>query len=120
MTNATPVKLLKSLAFLEKYSRVTSVGYGGGKKRMSSPGTFRYYGVLYDELDEIKMIPFYDTIWYGDSGGALLHFSTEGLVCVGILTNFTSLNGLICENGVVRVDYYSGWIERTIKSFQMI
>jgi len=115
VTNATPVKLLKSIGSLEKYSRVTSIGYGGGKKRMSAPGTFRYYGVLYDELDEIKMIPFHDTIWYGDSGGALLHFSIEGIVCVGILTNFTTLNGLICENGVVRVDYYRDWIQKTIK-----
>lgn len=115
VTNATPVKLLKSIVSLKKYSLVTAVGYGGGKKRMSMPGTFRYYGVLYNELDEIKMIPFYDTIWYGDSGGALLYFSAEGIVCIGILTNFTTLNGLICENGVVRVDYYSGWIRKVIK-----
>ena len=104
------------LSKLRKWTHVTSIGYSRGFKKISSLSTFRYYGVLYNEENQIKMLPYSGSIWFGDSGGGLFWFGPNGFELIGILVSFSQVDGVIAENSSTRVDCYEDWIDAQIQA----
>tara|TARA_R110002020_G_scaffold431132_1_gene641079 strand:- start:394 stop:1140 length:747 start_codon:yes stop_codon:yes gene_type:complete len=103
------------LSSIKKWDYVTTIGYSRGFKKASSLSTFRYYGVLYNEENQIKMLPNRGSIWFGDSGGGLFWFGDNGFELIGIIVSFSKMEGFIVENSSIRVDCYEEWIDHEIK-----
>ena len=92
-----------------KKMKLTTVGYGTGRKRFSNYGIFWYYGRLMQYPEFMIMLPLEGTIWFGDSGGAV--FTLENKL-IGIMSYFqTTHDGKIYENGCASIEYYRDWIE---------
>ena len=92
-----------------------TVGYGRGYKKFSLPSTFFYYGTLLEDIGQMKFLPLKDTIWYGDSGGAVFGTVDDKTVLVGIMTSFRIRDYIVYENSASKVYYYKDWILETIK-----
>jgi len=103
------------ISSIKKWDYVTTIGYSRGFKKASSLSTFRYYGVLYNEENQIKMLPHNGSIWFGDSGGGLFWFGPKGFQLIGILISFSQIDGTIIENSSTRVDCYQNWIDHEIE-----
>ena len=104
-----PVELFDSnVDFITKRSPLTTVGHGHGIKRYSNPGTFWYYGRLISNPQYMLMLPLKTSIWFGDSGGAVL---TRNNKLIGIMAYFSVTDGKIFENGCASIEYYKNWIE---------
>ena len=88
---------------------LTTVGFGTGRKRFSNYGMFWYYGRLIQRPEFMIMLPINASIWFGDSGGAVL---TQQGKLIGIMSYFeTTGRGKIYENGCASIEYYKDWIE---------
>tara|TARA_R110000824_G_scaffold88231_1_gene217040 strand:- start:317 stop:1081 length:765 start_codon:yes stop_codon:yes gene_type:complete len=112
-----PVQLITPCKdFIYKRMPLTTVGHGHGSKRYSNPGTFWYYGRLISTPQFMVMLPLKASIWFGDSGGAVL---TKNNKLIGIMAHFSVSDGLIFENGCASVEYYKDWIEE-IKNEQVL
>ena len=108
-SNETPIELINpSKTLIWKRMPLTTVGHGRGVKRYSSAGVFWYYGRLISHPQFMIMLPLIDTIWFGDSGGAVL---TPDNKLIGIMSYFAVYNDTIYENGCASVVYYRNWIE---------
>ena len=104
-----PVELIDSENdFIHKRMPLTTVGHGHGIKRHSNPGVFWYYGRLVSKPQFMVMLPLKASIWFGDSGGAVL---TKENKLIGIMSYFSTTDGVIFENGCASVEYYKDWIE---------
>lgn len=88
-----------------------AIGYGGGIRKQSDFGTIWYYGTLEEEPISFKMIPTSGTIWFGDSGGAIVDY--KGTL-VGIISSMKRKQGVLFENSAIRVDRLMPWITKTI------
>ncbi len=104
-----PAKL-HSDGWLYRRSPLTTVGFSGDCKRKSSAGTFFYYGTLQENPTQIKFLPLKDTVWYGDSGGAVYGRVNGKLVLVGIISNFSMSEGRIIDNSATKVLFFYKWI----------
>ena len=93
---------------LFKNMPLTTVGHGHGLRRNSNPGVFRYYGRLVLSPRFMIMLPLRDTIWHGDSGGAIL---TRDNKLIGIITHYMSSGNHIYENAGAAIEFYKEWIE---------
>ena len=93
---------------LFKNMPLTTVGHGHGLRRNSNPGVFRYYGRLVLSPRFMIMLPLRDTIWHGDSGGAIL---THDNKLIGIVTHYMSSGNQIYENAGASIEFYKEWIE---------
>ena len=93
---------------LFKNMPLTTVGHGHGLRRNSNPGIFRYYGRLVLSPRFMIMLPLRDTIWHGDSGGAIL---TRDNKLIGIITHYMSSGNHIYENAGAAIEFYKEWIE---------
>ena len=103
-----PVNLIDSNDYIYKRMPVTTVGHGHGIKRYSNPGIFWYYGRLVSNPQFMIMLPLKASIWFGDSGGAVL---TNENKLIGIMSYFSVKEGVIFENGCVSIEFYKDWIE---------
>ena len=90
---------------------LTAIGHGGGIRKKSNLGTIWYYGTLEEEPISFKMIPISGTIWFGDSGGAIIDSSGT---LVGIISSMKSHRGTLFENSAIRVDRFLPWITQVI------
>ena len=99
---------------VKKWDHVISIGYSGNVKKVSSMNTFRFYGVLYKQENQIQVLPIKGSIWFGDSGGGLFRFGANGFQLIGILASFSQVDDAIVENTSTRVDWYYEWIESEI------
>jgi len=111
-SEVTPVELMGEQDELFKGMPLTTVGYGRGFKRHSNPGVFWYYGRLIKEPWEIQMLPTKSTVWFGDSGGALLANGKQ----IGIISSFSMRQGKIYENSCTSVYYFKQWISDVLLS----
>ena len=94
---------------LYKNMPLTTVGHGHGLRRNSNPGVFRYYGRLVLSPRFMIMLPLRDTVWHGDSGGAIL---TDDNKLIGIITHYgITSDGRIYENAGASIEFYKEWIE---------
>ena len=92
-----------------KTMKLTTVGYGTGRKRFSNYNVFWYYGRLMRSPEFMIMLPLEGTIWFGDSGGAVFTLKNK---LIGIMSYFqTTPSGKIYENGCASIEYYRDWIE---------
>jgi len=115
-SDESPVELLEPDDSVYKRMPLTTVGHGHGIKRYSNSGTFWYYGRLISNPQFMVMLPLKASIWFGDSGGAVL---TRENKLIGIMANFSVTGGLIFENACASVEYYKSWIEE-IKNEQLL
>lgn len=90
---------------------LSAIGFGGGLKKISNPGILWYYGTLIDEPYNLKMLCYDGTIWFGDSGGAILNSKKE---LVGIMSSFGARGKRIYENSAIHVCLFVGWINETM------
>jgi len=93
---------------ITKRMSLTTVGHGHAIKRYSNPGVFWYYGRLISKPQFMVMLPLKASIWFGDSGGAVL---TRENKLIGIMCYFSATGGRIFENGCASIEYYKDWIE---------
>ena len=104
-----PVELINpETDLIRKRLPVTTVGHGHGIKRYSNPRTFWYYGRLISAPQFMVMLPLKASIWFGDSGGAVLTGENK---LIGIMSYFSVDEGKIFENGCASIEYYKDWIE---------
>jgi S1-C subfamily serine protease len=94
----------------EQGEPLTVIGFGGGYKRHSHPEVFTYYGTLIEDPTAFKFLPLEGTVYFGDSGGAVL--DGKG-VLVGIVSALGYSNGHIYENSATRLDLASDWVKNT-------
>ena len=102
-----PVELADKDDYIFKGMSLTTVGFGRGFKRYSNPGVFWYYGRLMAEPWKVQMLPTESSIWFGDSGGAVL---SQGKL-IAVMSSFSMRKGIIYENSSTSVAYFKSWIE---------
>ena len=105
-----PVEMVNSnIDAIYKGLNLITVGYGTGLKRYSIYGIFWYYGRLMRKPQFMIMLPLEGSIWFGDSGGAVI---TPNKKLIGIMSYFsTTRKGKVYENGCASIEYYKDWIE---------
>ena len=106
-----PIKISKNHKTY-RGERLEVIGHGTGRKRYSSDGSFWYFGRLIDYPWRITTLPSEDTIWFGDSGGALIDDNDD--ILIGIVSSFAIRNGKIVENTFTDIGYSWDWIEENI------
>jgi len=113
-SDETPIELFNpSTDLLYKRMNLTTVGFGTGEKRFSNYGIFWYYGRLIGNPEFMIMLPMEASIWFGDSGGAVV---TPNGKLIGIMSYFASTRkGKIFENGCASIEYYRDWLLKMIK-----
>jgi S1-C subfamily serine protease len=105
---APPLPLVKQGYEYRRQQPLTAIGFGGGIKRRSLPDLFVYFGTLVEEPTVFKFLPLDGTVWFGDSGGAVL--DTDGTL-IGIVVSFGICHGHLYENSATRLDIFRKWIE---------
>tara|TARA_Y100001963_G_C6739802_1_gene428367 strand:+ start:82 stop:858 length:777 start_codon:yes stop_codon:yes gene_type:complete len=113
-----PIKLKEPTDFICKRMPMVTCGYAGGVKNYSKPGVFTYLGRLIANPTNVIWIPWDATIWFGDSGGALMYTppGQEEPKLVGLL-GYLEINKhkkRVEENGATSIDYYYNWIKETM------
>lgn len=91
-------------------SPLITVGFSRGYKKQSLPDTFFYYGTLMEDVTQIKFLPLKDTIWFGDSGGAVYSVVNGRRVLVGVISSLSIAGERIFENSATKVQFYHDWI----------
>ena len=114
-----PIKLKEPSDPIWKRMPVTTCGYANGKKNYSSVGVFSYLGRLIANPTSVIWIPWDATIWFGDSGGALMYVppGQKELKLIGVLgyLEIDKSKRRVVENGATSVDYYYNWIQEVMK-----
>ena len=96
-----------------KRMNLTTVGFGTGRKRFSNYGMFWYYGRLIGRPEFMIMLPTEASIWFGDSGGAVL---TPNRKLIGVMSYFMlTEKGKVFENGCASIEYYRDWLLEIMK-----
>ena len=99
------MSIMTDVENLPKMYPITTIAHGGGNKKISKERVFRYYGILKNKPNEVVFLPLHSTIWFGDSGGALVYKSITGeYQLMGILTHFSMVDQRIYECAARRVD----------------
>jgi S1-C subfamily serine protease len=107
---STPIRLLNENNVYSRGEPLTIIGFGGGYKRKSNPFVFWYYGTLIETPSVLKMLPIQGTIYFGDSGGAVI--DSVGRL-VGIVSSLAINHAGVYENSAVRLDLILDWIKNT-------
>jgi hypothetical protein len=109
---AEPSVTIRSTSLI-RGENLTVVGYGGGIRKRSNFGILWYYGTLIEDPFNLKMLCYEGTVWFGDSGGAVL--DSQGNI-VGIVSSLGCRRNYVYENSAVRVDLLLPWIYKTAES----
>ena len=100
-----PMEIITDVEELPKMVPLKTIAHGSGKKKISKKRVFRYYGILKNKPNEIVFLPLQTTIWFGDSGGALIYTDIIGnSYLIGIITHFSIIDQNIYECAARRVD----------------
>ena len=111
-TDEVPVALFdKTKDSVYKGEDLVMIGYSGGQKRYSNDGVFWYYGSLTSKPQFVVTLPIEATVWFGDSGGALI---TEDGKLVGIVSYMAKKDRIVYENGFSSIEYYYDWINNEV------
>jgi len=105
---APPLPLVRSGYEYHRQQPLTVIGYGGGFKRRSVPNLFHYFGTIVEEPAVFKFLPLDGTVWFGDSGGAVLD---DGGNVIGLVASFGIFNGHLYENSATRLESFTKWIQ---------
>jgi|10_taG_2_1085330.scaffolds.fasta_scaffold50724_3 hypothetical protein len=104
--------------FICRFAPITTVGFSFSYKKYSKPGTFRYFGIVMENIGEIKFLPNETSIWYGDSGGAVFTQHRGKRILIGIITSFMIIDERIIECSATRVNMFRHWIEESINKHE--
>lgn len=100
-----PIKIITDVEELPKMVPLKTIAHGSGRKKISKERVFRYYGILKNKPNEIVFLPLQTTVWFGDSGGALVYNDITGnSYLIGIITHFSVIEQKIYECAARRVD----------------
>ena len=110
--------LLHNDQFICRFAPITTVGFSFSYKKYSKPGTFRYFGIVMENIGEIKFLPNETSIWYGDSGGAVFTQHRGKRILIGIISSFMIIDGRIIECSATRVNMFRHWIEESINKHE--
>lgn len=106
----TPLQLVPKSYTYTKLQSICAIGYGGGVKKKSYPDTFSYFGTTIEEPWCFKMLPIFGSVWFGDSGGAIVD---ENGLLIGIISSLLIYRERLYENNVIRLPELIDWIEKT-------
>jgi hypothetical protein len=103
-----PMPMVDDVSVIPKMFPLHTIAHGEGKKKMSREGVYRYYGILNNKPNEIVFLPLKTSVWFGDSGGALIYKDEEGtIILVGIITHFSTVGEHIYECAARRIDNFN-------------
>jgi hypothetical protein len=97
--------------FLIPGNTITTVGFSHGFKKKSNPGVFSYRGVMNSEPWNFFWYADHVTIWFGDSGGAVVR---NGILR-GIMTRIEMHRTIVIANFAVNIDKQVDWIRQEIE-----
>lgn len=110
-----PIKLMGTRDVCYKGKPLTTIGYSRGIKKYSMPGVFWYYGRLLREPQQIKILPLKTSVWFGDSGGAIVALFEGEWKLVGVISSFSyTKGGIVYENSGSSIEFYNKWIEEVL------
>tara|TARA_Y100001963_G_scaffold148504_1_gene226517 strand:- start:19312 stop:20079 length:768 start_codon:yes stop_codon:yes gene_type:complete len=109
-----PIKLISAEDVCYKGKPLTTIGYSDAVKKYSNAGTFWYYGRLLREPQYMKMLPLKASVWFGDSGGAIIALFGSEWKLVGVISSFSYTEGIVYENSGASVKFYETWIEEVM------
>jgi len=116
-TDVVPMKLGTD-TFLYRGKPLTTVGFGAGFKRFSNPNTFVYYGRTIEQPNMFSWLSVRWSIWFGDSGGAVLADDNGELKLVGIIISMGSESGRIVDNHASSIMYFQAWIDTVLRELE--
>tara|TARA_R100000084_G_scaffold96970_1_gene50873 strand:- start:52 stop:753 length:702 start_codon:yes stop_codon:yes gene_type:complete len=103
-----PMPIIDNVDFIPKMFPLNTIAHGGGKKKISKDSTYHYYGILNNRPNEIVFLPLKASVWFGDSGGALVYKDAVGrIILIGIITHFSAMGDEIYECAARRVDNFN-------------
>tara|TARA_Y100000004_G_scaffold152114_1_gene175103 strand:- start:638 stop:1237 length:600 start_codon:yes stop_codon:yes gene_type:complete len=109
-----PIELIGAGDVCYKGKPLTTIGYSRGIKKYSNPNVFWYYGRLLTEPQQIKILPLKASVWFGDSGGAVIAYFGSEWKLVGVISSFSYREGIVYENSGASIKFYKTWIEEVI------
>ena len=88
------------------------IGHGTGRKRFCNDGRFWYFGRMLESPWDMIMLPTEETVWFGDSGGAII--DDDDNVLIGIVSAFGRRKGRITHNIGSWVGSELDWINENL------
>ena len=103
-----PMAMVDNICVIPQMYPLYTIAHGEGKKKISKEEIFHYYGVLTTKQNEIIFLPIKTSVWFGDSGGALIYKDNDDKnVLIGIITHFSVMDGQIYECAARRTDNFN-------------
>ena len=95
-SDVTPIKLMEKTHIVGYGEALEIIGHGTGRKRYCNDSSFWYFGRLIESPWNIVMLPTHETIWFGDSGGAIIDDNDN--VLIGIASAIGRRHQIISHN----------------------
>jgi hypothetical protein len=103
-----PMSIIDTINLIPDMFPLYTIAHGEGRKKISKDKVYHYYGVLQNNPNEIVFLPLQTSVWFGDSGGALVCRDEKGnFVLIGIITHFSTMGDQIYECAARRVDNFN-------------
>jgi hypothetical protein len=103
-----PMPVIDDVDLIPDMFPLHTIAHGEGAKKISKDKVYRYYGILQNKPNEIVFLPLQTSVWFGDSGGALVYKNGDnGYVLIGIITHFSSMGEEIYECAARRTDNFN-------------
>lgn len=113
-SEVTPIQLMPKTHRTFYGEPLEVIGHGTCRKRFCNDASFWYFGKLEGSPWEFVMLPTHATIWFGDSGGAVIDDNDN--VLIGIVSAFGRRGTVVSHNVVSYVGYDWDWINNHIWS----
>ena len=102
-----PMSIIDDIGIIGKMDPIYTIAHGEGRKKVSKDGVYNFYGILKNKPNEISFLPLQTSVWFGDSGGALVWKNeNDEYVLIGIITHFSVLDDMVYECAARRVDNF--------------
>tara|TARA_R100000008_G_C3534499_1_gene141190 strand:- start:51 stop:779 length:729 start_codon:yes stop_codon:yes gene_type:complete len=103
-----PMPIMNDVNIIPKTYPIYTIAHGGGRKKISKDGVYHFYGILKSNPNEITFLPLKTSVWFGDSGGALVCRIEDGnYALIGIITHFSTMGEQIYECAARRADNFN-------------
>jgi hypothetical protein len=103
-----PISMLSDVDIVPDMYPLHTIAHGEGKKKLSKDNVYHYYGILKNKPNEIIFLPLKTSVWFGDSGGALVYEDNNGdYILIGIITHFSSIDEQVYECVARRTDNFN-------------